>query len=276
MLRLGGVKSFEQGAKTLRKFFVSEALQELKMVITSNAREKSSLNGIVWEGFDLSGAVNSDSRQKMRRPSLSLDDEAHNRRRSRWGIRIRNEVLGGVEKITGITEIPGERTMKTFQTTAKLAEDDSENVSKKAESIQICVRTISGKTVLIEVQMDDGIETLKKRLWHKEGIPVRLQRLILGSTELLDGRTAGSCNIKHGCTFQMLLRLRGGMETAHLEDEFQNEWKRKRIEKGLLTRLRNKACDAKSSEEKTEARLQYEEKYLELVEKLENLKDLGI
>ena len=42
-----------------------------------------------------------------------------------------------------------------------------------------------------------------------------------------------------------------------------------------MTRLKNKACDADSNKEKTEGRLQYEEKYLEVLEKLESLKDIG-
>jgi ubiquitin-large subunit ribosomal protein L40e len=91
---------------------------------------------------------------------------------------------------------------------ASSAEDPVQEDGNQAVTFPISVKTLTGKTVTIQVEASDTILQVKEKIQHKEGIPPDQQRLISSGRPLEDDDTLQEQSITEGAMIIMVLRLR--------------------------------------------------------------------
>lgn len=75
---------------------------------------------------------------------------------------------------------------------------------------QIFIKTLQGKTLTIDVSDTDTIQSIKNKIFDKEGIPIDQQRLVFNGKQLEDNQTIADYNIQADSNIHLVLRLRGG------------------------------------------------------------------
>uniref|UniRef100_A0A7S3SLF8 Ubiquitin-like domain-containing protein n=1 Tax=Strombidinopsis acuminata TaxID=141414 RepID=A0A7S3SLF8_9SPIT len=76
--------------------------------------------------------------------------------------------------------------------------------------MQIFVKTLTGKTITVEVEASDTIGSLKEQIQHKEGIAADEQRTTYGGKELDSTALVSDYDLRAHCTVDLAVRLIGG------------------------------------------------------------------
>ena len=74
---------------------------------------------------------------------------------------------------------------------------------------QLFVKTLTGKTITLNVQPYYKIVYIRELIKLKEGFPMEEQRMVYEGIQIEDNRTLADYNIQKESTIHLVLRLRG-------------------------------------------------------------------
>ena len=69
--------------------------------------------------------------------------------------------------------------------------------------MQIFVRVMLGRTITLDVEPNESVESVKEKIWAREGVPVEAQRLFYGGKFLAPGGLLSDFGIQDEVTLNL-------------------------------------------------------------------------
>ena len=77
--------------------------------------------------------------------------------------------------------------------------------------MQIFIKTLTEKTITLDVEISDKIENIKQKIYDKEGIHADEQMLVYTNKLFENDKTLSDYNIQKDSTLNLMMRLLGGV-----------------------------------------------------------------
>jgi len=74
----------------------------------------------------------------------------------------------------------------------------------------IKVKTLTGKEIELDIDLEDKITRIKEKVEEQSGVPPQQQRLIFSGRQMQDDKMACDFGIQAGAVLHLVLALRGG------------------------------------------------------------------
>ena len=90
-----------------------------------------------------------------------------------------------------------------------IQDEDRVYLVDPSKLVQLCVKTLTGKIITLQVKLSDTVSCLKMKIWENENIAVDMQRLVMNGCKLEDDRALMSNGIRACSTLELMLLLTG-------------------------------------------------------------------
>ncbi len=105
--------------------------------------------------------------------------------------------------------IPAVERFKENHKIGRTQQIQTETTKMEQSTIQICIRTATGKNITLEVEGSDTVESVKKKPEEIEGFPYDQQRLLFSQKVLEDEKSLSEYNLQKDSIIRLQIRGRG-------------------------------------------------------------------